>query len=109
MAELVKTILKGSVLCDIEKSNPPNLIVQAKGKVLTEGWTNPVLSRREYAIPPPDGMWEYDLYADRPEGPVPQVESIVEPPPDLWEGFDEENLKGVRVYGEGSGVVEKYL
>lgn len=90
----------------IEKRRPPNLIVTATGEVPTAGWTQPTLVRRVYVQPPPDGIWEYDFWAVPPSGPAAQVISQVKAG-DRWEGYDESSVKGVRVFGAGSGIVER--
>ena len=103
-AQRVKKIL--NVEYAVEKQVPPNLLVSAIGEVPTSGWTQPVLVRRTYVQPPPDGIWEYDLYAVPPAGPAAQVVSQVKAT-DRWNDYDELVVHGVRVYGEGQGVMEK--
>jgi|GEM_PF-1627690 len=103
-AQRVKKIL--NVEYAIEKRLPPNLLVSATGEVPTLGWTQPILVRRTYVQPPPDGIWEYDLYAVPPSGPAAQVISQVKAT-DRWNDYDESSVKGVRVYGEDNGVMEK--
>lgn len=90
----------------IEKSSPPNLVVRAKAQVPTLGYTFPVLNRRTYVTPPADGVWEYDFYAEPPTGIVGQMLDELEAI-DVWVDYDEMNVKGVRVYGTGDGIVEK--
>lgn len=89
------------------KNTPPQLIVRVKGEVPTLGWANTVLHRRVYNEPPNDGVWEYDLYADRPTGEVlGQKVSTVEAT-DVWDNYDEQHVRGVRIYGESNGIFEK--
>ncbi len=97
-----------SVNYAIEEINPPNLVVEATGEVPTGGWTQAQLFRRIYVNPPLDGIWEYDLYGTPPSQPVPQVISEISAS-NRWEGFPQDLVKGIRVYGEGSGIVELLL
>jgi hypothetical protein len=90
-----------------EKSNPPNLLVSAKGRVATAGYTNPRLERAVYVTPPADGVQDLSFYADPPlpgrlvaqvltevEAPVLRIERV----PD-W-------VKGVRVHAQ-TNTMEK--
>ena len=90
-----------------EKSNPPNLLVSAKGVVPTAGYTNPHLEPVVYIAPPADGVQDLSFYADPPppgrvvaqvlreiEAPVLRIERV----PD-W-------LKGVRVHAQ-TNTMEK--
>jgi len=88
----------------IQTSLPPNLLVTAYGKVPTAGWSKVQLLRRIYVTPPSDGIWEYDLLALHPTGPVPQVESYVRAS-NTWKDFDQ-SVKGIRIYGIGRGAKE---
>lgn len=90
----------------IERKSEPTLIVTALGQVPTLGWTKATLVRRIYIQPPPDGIWEYDLYATPPSGVAAQAISSISARND-WQNFDESLVKGVRVFGEGNGVMEK--
>lgn len=100
--EHVPTIVK--IDYAIQESEPPNLLITAYGKVPTGGWKQVQLLRRVYVKPPSDGIWEYDLLAKRPTGPVIQVETLVKAS-NRWKAFDK-SIKGVRVYGVDRGVKE---
>jgi hypothetical protein len=85
-----------SVRLSLEKSNPPNLVVEALGKVRTSGWTNARLVMRGNG--PKDGVYEFDFVASRPTGithpvilPVTATTVVEKVGPDV---------KGVRVYAE---------
>lgn len=81
----------------IEKSNPPNLLVTANCRVPTGGWQNPAeLERREYVMPPADGIWEYDLKSTPPTGHTTQAEVDITGT-NRWVDYDVENVKGVRI------------
>lgn len=88
----------------ILESEPPSLLITAYGKVPTGGWKQVQLMRRIYVNPPSDGIWEYDLLAKRPTGPVIQVETLVKAS-NQWKDYDK-SIKGVRVYGIGRGAKE---
>lgn len=96
MAERVPEII--SVHYVFQTSNPPNLIVTAVGQVPTLGWKNATLSPRVYVVPPADGVWEFDMYAEPPTGIVAQVISAVVAG-HVWERFDQPGIVGVRVWG----------
>ncbi len=91
----------------VQESNPPNLIVEVVGETPNPGWVFPMLVRHIYVTPPGDGIWEYDFLAFRSDSPLRVVEEIRAS--NLWEGYDEKIVKGVRVYGVGDGVMEKKL
>lgn len=105
-ADRVPTIQ--SIDCDLKKSNPPQLGVRVKGEVNSSGWDNPHLARRYYVMPPADGVWEYDFYATAPTGTVLWVMTPIEAT-DTWEGFPSASVKGLRVFGVGSGILEVSL
>lgn len=104
--ERVKTILE--VDAQLIKTEPPKLIVTAKGQVPTTGWGPTQLLRRIYKSPPSDGVWEYDLLSTPPTGPAGNSISEVMAS-DTWEAYDSETVKGVRVYGVEACIIEKRL
>lgn len=104
MIERVNRIINVEV--ELDKSDPPNLTVTARGEVEYGGWTNVTLLRRE-AVQigyPADGYREYDLVANTPEGKVTQQLCEIEAT-HCWENVDEK-IQGVRVYGRGRGAME---
>jgi hypothetical protein len=98
----VSKILK--VTHQIEKSNPPNLFVEATGQVPTAGYTNVQLLRMVYVQPPQDGIQDYYLKAIPPSGIAATVISQVTASK-TWKGYPAW-VKGIRVHGEKSGIVE---
>ena len=104
---MMERVLRVKVVCFvIERSDPPNLIVTAEGEVTTGGWTEAQLLRREYVRgPTEDDLWEYDLIAKPPDGPVTQQIGTVKAS-HRWEGFNEPSVRGVRVFGVGRGAKE---
>jgi len=90
----------------IEKVSPPNLVVEALAQVNSTGWTNPVFIRRVYIQPPADGIWEYDLHITPPSGVSGDEIVKIGPLTNRWEGYDEANVKGIRVYAKDN-VIEK--
>ena len=94
-----------SVSCTLEKSNPPNALVQAVGEVTTGGYRHPRLVRLIYVMPPIDGIQDLDFYVDPPKKggattqairrlktPILRIRSIPS-----W-------MRGVRVRGETNRV-----
>ena len=104
----VATIVK--VELAIQEIAPPNLVVTATGEVPTGGWSGAKLTRKTYVTPPKDGIQDYTLTAVPPDGVAAQVISTVKAS-DTWKAYTKEApwLKGVRVHGEGKGVVVKML
>jgi hypothetical protein len=86
-----------SVNLSFEKSNPPNALVQAKGKVTTGGHTNPRLVQVLYVMAPVDGIQDLLFVVDPPTGDiVTQVVAEVETPIlRIWQV--PAWLKGIRV------------
>ena len=54
------------VLLSLQKSNPPNLVIDAEGYASTPLWTNPTLVPHHYLIPPEDGVQGFDFVATPP-------------------------------------------
>lgn len=103
---LVPRIL--AIRCAIEKSNPPALAVSVDGEVNTGGWTDPQLTPRDYATPPSDGVWEYDLRARAPTEAAIMVLSPIQGE-HRWPDYPAATLTGIRVYGVDEGVREVRL
>ena len=61
----------------LAKSQPPDLLVHAQGLVPTSGWQNAVLSAWVYVTPPADGIQDFDMLAEPPQGIVLQVISKI--------------------------------
>lgn len=61
----------------INKKNPPEISIHAKGEVPTTGWTNAQLIPFMYITPPNDGIQEFDFTANSPEGVVFEVFSPI--------------------------------
>ena len=100
------TILRvDTVTVDLEKTNPPQLTVQAEGQVSSLGWTAPKLSIYVYVVPPADGIQEFDFMATPPSGVVaPSTEKVkasytIRDMPS-W-------VLGVRVHASSNNVEEK--
>lgn len=78
------------------KSFPPQLSIDASGRVSTGGWSNPQLKPHVYVRPPEDGIYDFDFVADRPGGIVPQIVSPIHAG-HVMKTFPE-TLKGVRIH-----------
>ena len=102
----VKQILE--VTYAIQKTDPPSLIVKVVGQVPSGGYQDVKLTRVKHAKPPKDGIQEYMLTAVPPDGFGIQVISKVTAQ-DTWKKYKKEApwIKGIRVKGEGTGVVVK--
>src|SRR5262245_57557598 len=102
----VKKILE--VNYKITNGNTSKLRVRAVGQVSSGDYKDVKLTRVKYAKPPKDGIQEYVLTAVPPDGFVIQVISKVTAE-DTWKGYMKEApwIKGIRIKGEGAGVVVK--
>ena len=100
-----KVLIVKSVALDIEKTNPPQLIIQAEGEVNTSGWSNGQLIPYVYVMPPEDGIYEFDFIASppSPKETVLPVTSSIKAVPFVWQDFPQE-LKGVRVYASQNSI-----
>lgn len=100
-SELVSSVINVS-LSVIQKGNQSQLLITAKGQVPTPGWTNPELVPFVYIQAPPDGIYDFNFVAERPDGMQPQVLSTIDvkhvlnPLP--------ANLKGVRIHSATNAV-----
>lgn len=87
------------------RSIPPLLVMHAKGRVPTGGWSNGRLVPWVYIMPPRDGIWDFDFIAQMPHGSAIDVMSSIladlSLPKPKW-------CKGVRIHG-ASGSVEVSL
>lgn len=92
-----------SVDLTFEKSNPPNALVKAKGRVMTGGYTKPRLSLVIYVQPPADGIQDLRFEIDAPNGVVPQVITEVETPVLKIQSIPKW-FKGVRVIAETNKI-----
>lgn len=90
----------------ILKTNPLTLQIDAKGEVVSSGWSNGQLSPHIYAVPPADGIYGFDFVADEPTGVTLQVISEIESRTYKWQGFPD-SLKGVRVHSSTNSITEK--
>lgn len=55
---------------DVMNGAPPAVVVSARGRVNSTGWTNPQLAAWIYIQPPRDGILDLDFIATAPSGLV---------------------------------------
>lgn len=79
----------------------PNLYVMATGEVPTTGWSNIRLLPRYYAVPPMNGIWEFD-FVGTPAGVAAQV--VMPVVASFW-GHAPTWLKRVKVVDDKNGEV----
>jgi len=91
-----------SVVFNQTKSQPPLLLLQAKGRVNTGGWSNGRLSPHVYINSPNDGIWDFSFIATMPSGPAIQVLSAIDS--SLVMLSMPEWCKGVRVHGSTNSI-----
>ena len=90
--------------------DPKSLDIDVTGEVPTAGYSDPQLVFAVYLVPPSDGIQDIYLFASAPTHDVSKNVSQIEAKTS-WKDFGKDApwLKGVRVHGVGSGVVEKML
>jgi hypothetical protein len=90
-----------SVVVQVLKSSPPQILVEASGQTNTSGWKHFELQPYVYIQPPRDGIWDMDFAGQAPTGIVlpvlrPAHASVTLPLPD-W-------CKGVRVHAASNAM-----
>lgn len=100
-----KILTATSVSLEIQKTNPPNLIISADGIVNSGGWKNGQLVPFIYIAPPVNGIYEFDFIADRPTGMVTQALTPIKAE-FTWEDFPLE-LNGVKIYSSDNDLVTR--
>lgn len=70
------------------------------GTTRSSGWTKAILSPRYFFVAPLDGIWEFDLVAEKPIGPAATVISPISlnHPYEIKGGFSA--WKGIRIIAE---------
>ncbi|QDT24877.1 hypothetical protein [Gimesia panareensis] len=96
-----------SVSHQLQKSNPPSLVLDVVGEVPTGGYTDVILERTVYVKPPEDGIQDYYLKAKPPTGIAITVISEVKAS-DVWTDLPAW-VKGVRVHGVKDGIQVVYF
>lgn len=77
------------------RTNPPILVISAEGTVPTSGWRNAVLVPWIYIQPPADGLQDFDMAAEPPDGLALEV---VTPIAAQWSGEMAGWTKGFRLH-----------
>ena len=103
MEEKILEVTKVTLV--IQKTNPPRLVVNAKGTVSSGGWSNPQLNQIVHVMPPEDGIYQFDFVADAPSGSATQGVEEIEAE-FVWVDFPED-LKGVKVNASLNSKTEK--
>jgi len=85
------------------ESFPPQLQISASGTVPTGGWSHPQLKPHIHIQAPPDGIYDFDFVAARPDGTVPQAISTIHAGY-VMRTFPE-TLKGVRIHAATNSKV----
>lgn len=78
--------------------NPVNAVL-AVGEFTSGGWTRAFISPRRYVQPPQDGIWDFDLVAERSLSPHTLILTYLASV-QIW--HFEEGDKGIRVYSSTS-------
>jgi hypothetical protein len=92
-----------TVELSILESNPPQLRIGVSGTVRTGGWKDAELIPYVYVQAPPDGIYDYDFVAVRPDGPATQAITPIEANYTLKNIPD--NLKGVKIHASTNSLV----
>ena len=80
----------------LQKSNPPNLVIRAVGTVTSSGWTNGRLIPFVYVKPPENGIQDFEFVADPPTGVALQVLTPIRADY-TWKGVGPD-VQGVRIH-----------
>ncbi len=96
-----------TVTYEFTKGDKPQFIVTASTTVPTGGY-KAELRRVTYVMQPMDGIQGYELHLTKPDGIVIQVISEVTAS-DKMPAESAAWMRGVRVHGEGDGVVVKMI
>ena len=95
-----------NVSLKILKKNPAALLIEVEGSTSTTGYTHPKLEPRIYVMPPLDGIWEFDFYADVPTGIVGQMITPISTHYE-WDKYPAKEVKGIKVYSQTNDKTEK--
>lgn len=95
------------VRLDVLESNPPQLVIHARGQVNSSGWTEGHLVPVHYVQPPPDGIYDVTFVARPPTGIVFWAFQPIQAEPYRWGPFDPKELKGIRVIAETNQIEER--
>ena len=82
----------------------PGLVVAAKGKAITGGWSDAFLAPRYYIAPPEDGIQDFDFYATPPSSGTIVIQALTDiaSKPLLMEMPTW--LRGVRVHAASNNI-----
>ena len=92
-------VVAGSI---IYTRKPGSVLICARGRVGTRGWTNARLTPRVYVAPPANGIWEVDFTARPPHGIVAQVVTPISAK-HYWAA--PRNLRGIRIVSRTNSIV----
>jgi hypothetical protein len=97
----VRVYSVGEVIVDLQKSNPPRLVIAVTGSAVSTGWTAAELRSFE-PEPSPDGIIDLELVADPPTGiSLPRITPIAATA--VWDkGVDK--VVGVKVHSRSSSI-----
>lgn len=96
-----------TVTYEFTKGDKPEFVVTATTTVPTGGY-KAELRRVTYVMQPKDGIQDYELYLTKPDGIVTQAFTDVKAS-DTMPAEAAAWMKGVRVHGQGDGVVVKMI
>jgi len=83
---------------------PGSVLICARGRVGSTGWTNATLTPRVYIAPPPGGIWEVDFTAKPPSEIVPQVVRPISARR-VWAAPG--GMRGVRIVSRTNSIVAR--
>lgn len=97
--EPIQSVQSGSV----EVGPDGGLRLKATGTTATAGWTDAAFLPRIYAATPPDGVYEIDVIATKPDGAAAQVETPIEVT-GAWNRYTDGRVKGVKFISKTNEV-----
>lgn len=87
----------------VEVGKGDSLMLTAAGAAAGPGYTDAAFVPRIYPAPPPDGIYEVDVVANRPAGAMTPANTPIEVKGE-WPNYPKEHLKAVRFMARSNSV-----
>ena len=89
---------------EIDKADPTNLTVHAKGNVDSKGWTNAQLMPYTYFSPPQDGVYAFDFLGEAPDNARTSTATDITATPFIWNNFPSD-LTGIKINSSSNYIM----
>lgn len=94
-----------SIFYNINKKNPPEVVICAIGEVPTSGWTNGKLTPWMYVVPPEDGIQDFSFIAN---APLDISLSVITPITGGITWVQSDWMKGIRIHSSTNSIEVKF-